>query len=377
MGYIIGINASRAKSGGAKSHLIGLLTNLEFNHYNINEIHVWAYVELLNDLPNYTWLIKHDSNSSNSNLFKQIIWEFFKLPNLLRNEKCDILLNLDAGSFCRFKPYIGMSRDMLSYEPGIMKKYFISFAWLRLYLLKFVQVNTLQRADSVIFLTKYASDIIQSHTKQLNSFKIINHGVSDDFRTTFSFNSNSCKEFTEIIYVSNIDLYKHQDNVSEAVIRLNQDGYKIKLNLVGGVSINRTYKRLINLIKQNNANEIIKLHGSISHNKIIEHIRKNDLFIFASSCENMPNTLIEGMASSIPILCSNRGPMPEVLGDWDYYFDPESVDSIYKAILKMIKNKNNWNVLSVKAQTVSEKYSWKRCSKETFNHIIEVADKLC
>ena len=44
-------------------------------------------------------------------------------------------------------------------------------------------------------------------------------------------------------------------------------------------------------------------------------LSKANLFIFASSCENMPNTLLEGMASGLPIACSDRGPMPETLQD--------------------------------------------------------------
>ena len=45
--------------------------------------------------------------------------------------------------------------------------------------------------------------------------------------------------------------------------------------------------------------------------------------IFASSCESSSCVLIENMASGLPIACSNRGPMPEVLKDGGVYFDPE------------------------------------------------------
>ena len=51
-----------------------------------------------------------------------------------------------------------------------------------------------------------------------------------------------------------------------------------------------------------------------------------NLFVFASSCENMPNTLVEAMAIGLPIACSDRGPMPEVLRDGGVYFDPEDCD---------------------------------------------------
>lgn len=368
MKYKIAINGSRAKSGGAKSHIIGLLSHVNIDLYQFDEIHLWAYDELLKDIPNFKWLVKHKSPKSDSNIIFQLFWERFLLAKHLKSFGCNILINLDAGSLCRFKPFIAMSRDMLCYEPGIMNKYFFSKAWIRLFLLKYLQVNTINNAYSVIFLTEYASNVIQKFTHNLKSFVIINHGVSDDFRVISSkriSNENS----VNVVYVSNIDLYKHQDNIAEAIIRLNENGYDVVLNLVGAIEQNKTFRHLIQIRKEHNAHDKIILHGAVSHNKIIDHINKNDLFIYGSSCENMPNTLIEAMSSRIPILCSNRGPMQEVLGKWDYYFDPESVDSIYTSLVKMIENKNEWSFIANIAFERSMKYSWRRCSEETFSHI--------
>ena len=33
------------------------------------------------------------------------------------------MFTTDASTFCRFKPMIVLSQDMLSYEPGAMKRY--------------------------------------------------------------------------------------------------------------------------------------------------------------------------------------------------------------------------------------------------------------
>lgn len=62
-----------------------------------------------------------------------------------------------------------MSRDMLSYEKGIMKLYGISLARLRLIFILYLQNWTLKRSDGVIFLTKYAADVIQEHTGKLKN----------------------------------------------------------------------------------------------------------------------------------------------------------------------------------------------------------------
>ena len=48
----------------------------------------------------------------------------------------------------------------------------------------------------------------------------------------------------------------------------------------------------------------------------------------------MLNTLIESTCVGLPIACSNRGPMPEVLEDGGVYFDPENTQSIKRSIEK-------------------------------------------
>ena len=48
---IIGIDALRSKSGGAKAHLVGIISNLKPEDFGIKEVHIWSYDELLNKLP--------------------------------------------------------------------------------------------------------------------------------------------------------------------------------------------------------------------------------------------------------------------------------------------------------------------------------------
>ena len=52
----------------------------------------------------------------------------------------------------------------------------------------------------------------------------------------------------------------------------------------------------------------------------------------------MPNILIESMASGLPIVCSDKQPMPEFLGKNGFYFNAKSVDSIVDAIERMLLN---------------------------------------
>ena len=85
----------------------------------------------------------------------------------------------------------------------------------------------------------------------------------------------------------------------------------------------------------------------------------------------MPNTLVEAMAAGLPIACSDRGPMPEVLADGGVYFDPENPHSIAIAIRKLIEDSTLRENVAFKAKLLSQQYSWSRCANETWAFIAE------
>ena len=70
---IIGIDASRNRSGGAQAHIIGILNS--FLSYDISEIeiHIWSYKTLLNKLPSSKFIHKHSNSKLDKSIFHQIL----------------------------------------------------------------------------------------------------------------------------------------------------------------------------------------------------------------------------------------------------------------------------------------------------------------
>lgn len=370
----IGIDASRNRSGGARAHIIGILNdfNESFLENGIEEIHIWSFPELLAQLPDTTWLIKHAPDDLNKSMLHQLWWQYKKLPMQAKAQDIDILLNTDAGTVCRFQPSVTMSRDMLSYEKGEMQRFGFSKQRIRLELLKIMQNSSLKYSTAAIFLTKYASEVIQKSSGKISNVKIIPHGVSNNFRVpTNNGIWSDKKEKIKCVYVSNVELYKHQWNVALAIQNIKKKGYDISIDFIGG-GAGKAQLKFEKTIKTIQDNEYLVQHEFITHSKLPQLIQGKDIFIFASSCENMPNTLIEGMSSGLPIACSNRGPMPEVLQDGGVYFDPENVEEIENAILKIITDPVDRMRISKRALELSNFYSWKRCSRETFEYLIEI-----
>jgi glycosyltransferase involved in cell wall biosynthesis len=100
-----------------------------------------------------------------------------------------------------------------------------------------------------------------------------------------------------------------------------------------------------------------------------------DLGLFASSCENMPNILLETMASGLPIACSRLGPMPEVLGDAGVYFDPEQPEEIACALRELIESPQLRTDLAQASYQRAQQFSWQRCADETFGFLVAVLQR--
>ena len=118
-------------------------------------------------------------------------------------------------------------------------------------------------------------------------------------------------------------------------------------------------------------NEFISYIEEVEYNKIQNFYSSHDGIIFASSCENMPNILIESMGSGLPIACSDKQPMPEFLKDGGYYFNANSVDSIKKAIINLIEDKDSSKKIKQNLNEIRN-LKWEETSKKTFNFIIKL-----
>jgi len=157
----------------------------------------------------------------------------------------------------------------------------------------------------------------------------------------------------------------------KAVSLLREKGIPIEITLVGSFS-NGKYKLFNELKKINNHKDYIKITGGVPYLELHKIYVKSDICLFASSCENMPNILLEGMASGLPIACSILGPMPEILKDGGTYFNPESPIEIANAIYNLFESKQLRDNLAIVSRRYATKYSWDKCADSTFKFLNEI-----
>jgi glycosyltransferase involved in cell wall biosynthesis len=242
-----------------------------------------------------------------------------------------------------------------------------------LLLLRWTQSRTFRRAEGVIFLTRYAQTEVTRLVETTGAVTTIPHGVDGRFagrpREQQPMSQYSVDRPFRILYVSIIDVYKHQWHVAEAVAQLRNGGFPVVLDLVGPAYPPALARLKKVLTRIDPTGRVVRYVGAVPYDELHARYAQAQVCVFGSSCETMPNILLEGMASGLPIACSNRGPMPEVLGDAGVYFDPESPADIARALRELIESPGLRARLAQASFDRSQAYSWPRCAAETFEFL--------
>ena len=374
----LGIDASNIRFGGGITHLTELLNAAEPQAFGFDRVIVWSNSGTLDRLTERAWLTKAHDPLLERALPLRFNWQRFTLKRYLLEEECDILFVPGGAYLGNFSPFVTMSQNMLPFEWAESRRFGMSWMRVKMTLLRHLQIHTFKKADGLIFLTKYAQDVITNTARKIHDKgTVIPHGVNDRFplapRAQRPIQSYSEENPIKILYVSTVDVFKHQRHVAEAVTRLKTDQLSVHLDLVGAAYPPSLDLLLRELHRIDPAGRSIHYHGPVSYSEVYRHYHDADIFVFASSCENLPNILIEAMAAGLPIACSNRGPMPEVLGNAGVYFDPEKPAEITEALRKLIKDPILRAEKAESAYQSAKKFTWDRCAKDTLGFLAHVA----
>lgn len=372
----LGIDATNIRSGGGLTHLIELLSNIDSSSLPFSYIHVWCTSSTSRFLPTRSWLIVHTLKYNNT--FYRVFWHIFILGYIARSFNCSVLFFPGSFNLSYFPVSAVLSQNMLPFDFQQIKLYSFSFQFIRLYILRIIQAFSFMRSTSTIFLSSGArTRILKCIPFEPRTTCVIPHGVSTPFfKSTHSSYPLSCfsrlRPF-KIIYVSTIDVYKNHLNVIKAIDYLIREfSYPISLNFVGSA-----YPPCLSRIKaylRDSVSEDFSLNilGHLDPSQLVLSLENCDLGIFASSCENLPITMLENMASGIPLVCSNIPPMSDLVYPLQIVFDPSDYLSIASSIRTLIEDLPLRKSISKELYSRSLPFRWHTSSMKTISHLFSL-----
>lgn len=368
--FHLGINACNISSGGGFTHILELLTSIEALYSNNIKVTLWASEKTLSKIPNYCFLVKNTHWLLQRGSMASLIWQWSYLTKSCYDNQIDILLSPGGTYSGKYEPSVCICQNMLPFQMEQAVKFKFSLTFLRMVMLRFLQSKAFSKAAGVIFLSEFAKLKVSESVQIKGDTRIIKHGISRRFYSPICENIKYKEalggEPLNLLYVSTINVYKNQDKLISAVAKVRKQlGLQIHLHLVG--SAYPVSLRLMNkCIKFHDPENIwCFFHGEVQYQELHHYYHNADFGIFLSSCENLPIILLEMMAAGLPIISSDMGPMPEVLGDSAYYCDPECELSILNALAAALNNKAQCEQFSADVINKSQEYSWETCAMGT------------
>lgn len=97
------------------------------------------------------------------------------------------------------------------------------------------------------------------------------------------------------------------------------------------------------------------------------------VFVIPSYWEGFGIDVLTSFALETVVIASNRGSLPEVVGNAGLLINPNNSDEIASAISKVLEmNKKEYNSLATKGLTQLKKFSWEETAKRTLDALVSI-----
>lgn len=354
--------------GGTETYAISLIHAISKIDQE-NTYYIYLNRESSNiDLPTSSNFISVHCKVNATNRFFRFFWEQLILPWQVRHLRLDLLHSLGYVSplFLSCRSVVTVHDLNYKFVPQSMS------AITRLAQRLSVEAST-RFVDHVIVVSNFVRNQV------INFLKIAPHKVStiheapkfktDQIITPLepSFREKYGISKPYIVAFSSLTPHKNITGLIRAfqrICHLAPDRYQ--LVIIGHRPRNNIPMR--NLEQQlESLNERVVFTGYVSDSEIFMLLANSSVFVFPSLYEGFGLPLLEAMSAGVPVVCSNRGSLPEVAGEAALFFDPENIMEMADQILRVVEGVELRKDLINKGKLNLTRFSWEKAAGETLN----------
>lgn len=238
----------------------------------------------------------------------------------------------------------------------------------KLYFQSLVELST-RKARKIIVPSKSTyKDVSEVWPDRCNDFHVVYPGIDPLFLETDN-RLQACERINRLglsgnnffLHISNGKPYKNTPRVIEAFVNI-AGSSNAKLAIVGSKSVFTA--SIQSLIGETGVAERIKFLGSVDDEDVAALFRRSTALVFPSLFEGFGLPVIEAMASRCPVITSTRGSLAEVSGDSALIVNPENVDEIANAMVRLENDDSLRQSLIKTGFQRAQRFSWTKAAME-------------
>ena len=247
------------------------------------------------------------------------------------------------------------------------------------FLNKLHEKRALQNADALLSVSQYTADLTNELFSLHRDFKIIPNSIDIE---KFVFDDKIQAQQNAILYFGTIIRKKGLLELPLIFNEVFKKNNQAKLILIGRdasdiISGNTSTWSLMQSLFDKDALQNVEYIGSVSYDKIKEHIGSATVCVFPSFAEALPVSWIEAMAVQKAIVASDIGWATEVIDDNinGFMVHPKSHSLFADRILELLDNPKLRNQFGVNARKkVEKKFSIEVVANQSANFYSKVKD---
>lgn len=351
----------KEKDGNIDSFiLIGVTTNKSHNLGQINNIHIFD--TKIKFIP--VAYIEFDENSVVQSLRKLYVKGLFKYINNIKKLEID---KYYIHSIEAFLPVFlnEIKKEKILFSHG---NFFSILDFLRFgannNILKFILEGyikfCIKNSDKIYVLDQ---STLNQYSKYLNKDKINIVKNSIDINLYKACKEEKYKkERINLLFVGRLSKNKGVEGIIESLKFL--DYMKLNLKIVGA---GEELEALKEIVKKNNFISKVKFVGKKTGDELISIYKNSDILIMNSKTEGTPMVILEAMASSLPVVSTSVGNIPNIIKEnYNGAYTDGTPKGIANSIVKVIENIDEYKQNSYKE---SFKYSYKEVNKYIYEDL--------
>lgn len=234
------------------------------------------------------------------------------------------------------------------------------------YLLNKRALNKAEKIVSVSNATK--EDIVKIFNIDSSKIKVVYNGFRDICNQP---PTAVPVEKPFFLFVGVIKERKNVLNIVKAFIEAKK-GYNLKQKLViAGKGSGNYFDKIKDLIDSSGLKEEIIFLGYVSDSQLVYLYKNADALIFPSLVEGFGFPILEAMSCGLPVITSNSSSLAEVGGDAAILVDPNSVQDISSAMVKIGQDEKLRTELADKGRERVKLFSWEKTAEEFYKILNE------